>query len=69
METPRHENGHLQIMRWITFAIVSILFLTSGIVSIYRGVETDSTLLIAFLAIGGFAWGGQLWKYVINKIK
>jgi len=63
METP---NNDYRIIRWISFSVVTILFIISAVKSIIDGNQIDKVLAGLFLVIIGTAWGANLWKTFIK---
>ena len=63
METP---NNDYRIIRWISFSVVTILFVASGVRAIIDGSQIDKALAGIFLVIIGTAWGANLWKTFIK---
>lgn len=62
------ENGYqLFLMRWIGFVVITIVFLAAAIKAIVTNQETDKVIALLFLIIIGFAWGANIWKYILNK--
>ncbi|MCL5667350.1 MAG: hypothetical protein M1383_06295 [Patescibacteria group bacterium] len=52
-----------EIMRWVSFVIVSILLLIAGFKNLKDNQPYDKTLTTLFLVVTGFAWGANLWRF------
>ena len=54
-------------MRWISFIVITLLFATSAVKSIFNGGDIDKVLSGIFVIIIGTAWGANLWKTFIKS--
>jgi hypothetical protein len=58
----------LSVMRWISFGVVTLLFISTAASSILNNHETDKLITAVFLIVLGFAWGANFWKVIVDRI-
>lgn len=66
MDEPKPSKEY-SIMRWISFIVITLLFATSAVKSIFNGGDIDKVLSGIFVIIIGTAWGANLWKTFIKS--
>lgn len=65
--SPNNSNGQYAAMRWISFVVITILFIGTAIRAIFYDGETDKILAIIFLVIVGMPWGANLWNIILKR--
>ena len=64
MENKNPDTKSLQLMRWITFIVVTILFIMAVVKAILSGKELSRELTVVYIIIIGFIWGANIWKFI-----
>lgn len=56
-------------MKWISFLVVTFLYILTAVKAEIHKQETDKTIAFVFLAICSSIWGGSIIKFISSKTK